>query len=55
MYANNVSNLDQILSSLQCYLVRTRLDTHSPSLVFHLDEDKMRDVGRQYRGVQFMR
>lgn len=30
MYANNVSNLDQILSSLQCYLVRTRLDTHSP-------------------------
>lgn len=32
MYANNVSNLDQILSSLQCYLVRTRLDTHAPSL-----------------------
>lgn len=22
MYANNVSNLDQILSSLQCYVVR---------------------------------
>jgi hypothetical protein len=22
MYANNVSNLDQILSSLQCYAVR---------------------------------